>query len=132
MIKTGECFYKEEEKELQKIKESINKKEYKLGGIDEFLCDYEDENRMIEKGIEIIPVFVETIDREEHRWYDVETNVYKFYLSTAEEKRIELGYLAITEVGEIKSETMGYEDCFVSLKADNVRKIIKETFEIVK
>ena len=41
-----------------------------------------------------------------------------------------LGHLAISEIGTIKSEAMGIEDCGVALEAFNVKKVIRESFKI--
>ena len=41
------------------------------------------------------------LDVEQHRWYEIATNVYK----------CEDGYVGISGVAELKSESMGFDDC---------------------
>lgn len=99
---------------INEIKDYINNHEfYDM----EDLCDELGENININ--------YIENLDSEEHRWFTVETNVYEFM-----EGIKSLGYLAISEVGTIKSEAMGIEDCGVTLEASNVKKVIRESFEI--
>lgn len=69
--------------------------------------------------------YIENLDRDEHRWYVMETNVYEFIEGTES-----LGYLAISEVGTLKSEMMARADCGVTMEAYNVKKIVRESFEI--
>lgn len=71
--------------------------------------------------------FKETIDTDEHRWYVIETNVYEFF---DESKGESLGFLAIDEVGILKSESMYIEDCGHKLKAYNAKEIVKTTYQI--
>lgn len=70
--------------------------------------------------------YIENFDRDEHRWYVMETNIYEF-IEGAES----LGYLAISEVSTIKSEIMTREDCGVTMEAYPVRRVLKESFEII-
>lgn len=86
---------------------------------------YDMEDLCEELGGNIDTKYIENLDSEEHRWFTVETNVYEFM-----EGIKSLGYLAINEVGTIKSEAMGIEDCGVALEASNVKKVIRESFEI--
>lgn len=69
----------------------------------------------------------ENIYSDEHRWYTIETNVYEFFKNDES-----IGFLAVDEVGTLKSESMGYGDCFVEVVAYNVREIVKKSFEILK
>lgn len=53
------------------------------------------------------------LNSDSHRWYIVETNVYK----------LEDGYLGISGVSELKSEAMGYGDCFYDSTAQEYEEI---------
>lgn len=99
---------------INEIKDYINNHEF-----------YDMEDLCDELGGNIDTKYIENLDSEEHRWFTVETNVYEFMEGVKS-----LGYLAISEVGTIKSEAMGIEDCGVTLEASNVKKVIRESFEI--
>ena len=99
---------------INEIKDYINSHDF-----------YDMEDLCDELGGNIDTKYIENLDSEEHRWFTVETNVYEFMEGVKS-----LGYLAISEVGTIKSETMGIEDCGVALEASNVKKVIRESFEI--
>ena len=104
---------------INDVKNYINKAEF-YGDFDEFdLSEFENLNLK----------FKETIDTDEHRWYILELNVYEFFNSESNES---IGFLAIEEVGTLKSEYMSVEDCYVKLRAYNVKEVIKKTYEIVK
>lgn len=105
------------------IKELVNKhnNEYKYGIMDNLLDEYYDE---IKKN-KISWKHKETLNNEEHRWFTIETNVYEFFKDNES-----LGFLAINEVGMLKSESMSYEDCFVEINAYNVKEVVKKSFEI--
>lgn len=110
---------------LNDIKELINKykNEYKYGNLDNLFDEIYEE---IKKN-EITWEYKETLSNEEHRWYTIETNVYEFFKG-----KESLGFLAVEEVGMLKSESMRYEDCYVSVEAYNVKEIVKKSFEIIK
>ncbi len=100
---------------INEIKDYINSHEF-----------YDIEDLLYEEFGENIDMnYIENLDSDEHRWFTVETNVYEFM-----EGSKSLGYLAISAVGTIKSEMMGVEDCGVTLEASNVKKVIRESFEI--
>ncbi len=99
---------------INEIKDYINSHEF-----------YDMEDLFDELGGNISTNYIENLNSEEHRWFTIETNVYEFMEGTKS-----LGYLAISEVGTIKSEMMGIEDCGVELEAYNVKKIVRESFEI--
>ena len=99
---------------INEIKDYINSHDF-----------YDMEDLCDELGGNINTNYIENLDSEEHRWFTVETNVYEFM-----EGSKSLGYLAISKVGTIKSEAMGIEDCGVALVASNVKKIVRESFEI--
>lgn len=103
---------------INEIKDLINNAKYE-GSLEYFLEENEElEDMQIE--------FIETLSSEEHRWFTIETNVYKF-----SKNNLEIGVLAINEIGTIKSEMMGYEDCGIELEAMNVKEIIKKSYEII-
>lgn len=111
----SDYFMKEEgSMTINEIKDYINSHEF-----------YDMEDLCEELGENIDTNYIENLDSEEHRWFTVETNVYEFM-----EGSKSLGYLAISEVGTIKSEAMSIEDCGVALEASNVKKVIRESFEI--
>ena len=99
---------------INEIKDYINSHDF-----------YDMEDLCDELGGNINTKYIENRDSDEHRWFTVETNVYEFMEGTKS-----LGYLAISELGTIKSEMMGIEDCGVALVAYNVKKIVRESFEI--
>ena len=99
---------------INEIKDYINSHEF-----------YDMEDLCDELGENIDANYIENLNSEEHRWFTIKTNVYEFM-----EGNKSLGYLAISEVGTIKSEMMGIEDCGVVLVAYNVKKIVRESFEI--
>lgn len=99
---------------INEIKDYINNHEF-----------YDMEDLCDELGENIDTNYIETLNSEEHRWFTIKTNVYEFI-----EGSKSLGYLAISEVGTIKSEAMSMEDCGVVLEAYNVKKIVRESFEI--
>lgn len=113
----SDYFMKEEDSmTINEIKDYINSHEfYNM----EDLCD--------ELGGNINTSYIENLDSEEHRWFTVETNIYEFM-----EGAKSLGYLAISEIGTIKSEMMGAVDCGVTLEAFNVKKVIRESFEVIE
>ena len=101
---------------INQIKDYINNHEfYDM----EDLCDELGENINIK--------YIENLDSDEHRWFTVETNVYEFM-----EGAKSLGYLAISEIGTIKSEMMTRADCGVTLEAFNVKKVIRESFQVIE
>lgn len=99
---------------INEIKDYINSHEF-----------YDMEDLCEELGENIDINYIENLDSDEHRWFTIEMNVYEFM-----EGSKSLGYLAISEVGTIKSEMMGIEDCGVGLIAYNVKKIVRESFKI--
>lgn len=110
---------------INEIKDLINKykDEYEYGIMDNILDEHYDmlkENNINWK-------HKETINNEEHRWFTIETNVYEFFKNNES-----IGFLAVDEVGMLKSESMCYEDCYVEVEAYNVKEVVKKTFEIVK
>lgn len=70
--------------------------------------------------------YVECLASEEHRWYIISADVYK-----VKYKGEAIGYLALTGVETLKSEAMSVKDCYVAVTASNVKKVIKESFEII-
>lgn len=111
---------------INDIKELINKfkKVYQYGLMDNVL-DEEYSEEIKENKLRW--VHKETISVDEHRWYTVEVNVYEFFKNDKS-----LGFLAVEEVGMLKSESMAYEDCFVSVEAYNVKEIVKKSYKIVR
>lgn len=99
---------------INEIKDYINNHEF-----------YDMEDLCEKLGENIDTNYIENLESEGHRWFTVETNVYEFM-----EGSKSLGYLAIIEVGIIKSEAMDIKDCGVTLIAYNVKKVIKESFKI--
>lgn len=99
---------------INEIKDYINNHDF-----------YDMEDLCDELGGNIDINYIEHLDSEEHRWFTVGTDVYEFM-----EKSKSLGYLAISEIGTIKSEMMTREDCGVTLEAFNVKRVIRESFEI--
>lgn len=111
----SDCFMEEEDSmTINEIKDYINSHEF-----------YDIEDLCDELGENIDINYIENLDRDEHRWFTTEINVYEFI-----EGAKSLGYLAISEIGTIKSEMMGVEDCGVALEAYNVKRVIRESFEI--
>lgn len=104
---------------IEEIKNKINESKFE-GNLEGFIDEYYNEFKDIKFDL------VEKKYTDEHRWFCIDTNVYKF---TGDKS---LGYLAIEEVGVIKSEEMTRADCGVELKAYLVKKIMKESFEICK
>ena len=99
---------------INEIKDYINSHDF-----------YDMEDLCDELGGNIDTNYIENLDSDEHRWFTVETNVYEFMEGVKS-----LGYLAISEIGTIKSEMMTRADCGVTLEAFNVKKIISESFVI--
>lgn len=99
---------------INEIKDYINSHEF-----------YDMEDLCDELGENIDANYIENLNSAEHRWFTIKTNVYEFM-----EGNKSLGYLAISEVGTIKSEMMSIEDCGIELEAYNVKKIVRESFEI--
>ena len=111
----SDYFMKEEDgMTINEIKDYINNHDF-----------YDMEDLCDELGGNIDTNYIENLDSEEHRWFTVETNVYEFM-----EEAKSLGYLAISEIGTIKSEMMTRADCGVTLEASNVKKVIRESFKI--
>lgn len=111
----SDYFMKEENSmTINEIKDYINSHDF-----------YDMEDLCDELGGNIDANYIENLDSEEHRWFTVETNVYELMEGTKS-----LGYLAISELGTIKSEVMEAQDCGVTLEAFNVKKVIRESFEI--
>lgn len=106
---------------IEEIKNFINEKEY-YGDFESFFDDYYDDF----DNEEIDFILCETLKSDDHRWYQVDYNVYEFI-----KNRNSLGYLCIEEVGMLKSESMTRADCYYNIKAYNVKKVIKESFEII-
>ena len=108
---------------IDDIKNYINKHEYydtlESFIYEEFYDELKNENITYE--------YKENLGNYEHRWYIVGTNVYEFFKNGKS-----LGFLAINEVGTLKSEMMSRKDCYEKLIACNVKEIIKKSFEIVK
>ena len=101
---------------INEIKDYINNHEFY--DMEDFL-DEQDLSGKLETN------YIENLNRDEHRWFTTEINVYEFV-----EGSKSLGYLAISEVGTIKSEMMSIEDCGLELRAYNVKKIVRESFEV--
>lgn len=113
----SDYFMKEENSmTINEIKDYINSHDF-----------YDMEDLCDELGGNIDANYIENLDSEEHRWFTVETNVYELMEGTKS-----LGYLAISELGTIKSEIMGAQDCGVTLEAFNVKKVIRESFEVIE
>ena len=113
----SDCFMEEENSmTINEIKDYINSHDF-----------YDMEDLCDELGGNIDTNYIENLDSDEHRWFTVETNVYEFMEGTKS-----LGYLAISELGTIKSEMMGAVDCGVTLEAFNVKKVIRESFEVIE
>lgn len=104
---------------IEEIKKFINEKEY-YGDFENFFDDYYDDFDNINC------ILWETLKSDDHRWYQVDYNVYEFIKNGNT-----LGYLCIEEVGILKSESMTKADCYYNIKAYNVKKVIKESFEII-
>lgn len=105
---------------IKEIKKFINENGNYEGCLDNFIdAHYEDFKDIDFK-------YRETLDTEEHRWYIVSTIVYEVY-----KNNMMLGHLAINEVTTLKSESSSYEDLCIDIEAYEVKKIIKESFEIL-
>lgn len=86
------------------------------------LLDYMDyENLDIE--------MVENLEVEEYRWFTIELNVYKANFTDREEKQNY--YFGVYEVGMLKSEMMSLSDTGMDVEFVPVKKIIKESFEVI-
>lgn len=106
---------------INEIKEFINNNGNSEGCLDNFIDEHYDEFEDIEFK------YIETLETDEHRWYIISTNVYEVFKNNTT-----LGYLAISEVTTLKSESSSYEDLCIDIEAYEVKKIIKESFEISK
>ena len=106
---------------IKEIKEFINTNGNSEGCLDNFIDEHYEEFE------EIDFKYLETIETDEHRWYVISINVYEVYRND-----MLLGYLAIKEVTILKSESSSYSDLFVDVEAYEVKKIVKESFEIIK
>ena len=69
---------------------------------------------------------IETIDSDEQRWYVIDTDVNEI----SKDGEV-IGYLAVEEVGMLKSESMSVSDCEVQVRAYNVKEILKKSYVIV-
>lgn len=106
---------------LEEIKDFINETEF-YSDFEDFMDEYGDNE--IFKDIDV--KFVKNIDRDEHRWYFINTNVYTFTQNGEN-----IGNLAICEVGSLKSETMTREDAYVDIEAYLCKKIQITDYEII-
>ena len=104
---------------LEEIKNFINQKEF-YGDFEEFYDEFYEDLEDIEFG------YIETLKSDDHRWFQVDYNVYEIV-----KDKNSFGFLCLEEVGTLKSETMTREDCYYNIKAYNVKKVIKESFEII-
>lgn len=106
---------------LEEIKDFINETEF-YSDFEDFIDEYGDNE--IFKDIDV--KFVKNVDSDEHRWYFINTNVYKFT-----QHGEDIGNLAICEVGSLKSETMTREDAYVDIKAYLCKKVQITSYEII-
>ena len=104
---------------IKEIKEFINSNGNYEGDLDNFLDEHNELDDFKFK-------YVDTLENDEHRWYILSTNVYEVYKENAL-----LGNLAICEVMSIKSESTCMSDLCIDIEAYEVRKIVKESFEII-
>ena len=104
---------------LEEIKNFINQKEF-YGDFEEFYDEFYEDLEDIEFG------YIETLKSDDHRWFQVDYNVYEIV-----KDKNSLGFLCLEEVGILKSESMTKADCYYNIKAYNVKKVIKESFEII-
>lgn len=104
------------------MKVDINTIKNYINGLDK-CYDFEDAD--FSKFGEILFAWKETINSEEHRWYDIDTDVYEVL-----KDGVSLGYLAIEQVGTLKSEEMDLSDCGEKVVAHNVREIVKTSYVI--
>lgn len=106
---------------VKEIKDFINNNKNSEGCLENFIDEHYEEFK------DINFKYVETLDNEEHRWYIISTIVYEVL-----KNNISLGYIAISEVTTLKSESTSYSDLFIDVEAYEVKKILKESFEIVE
>ena len=106
---------------IKEIKEFINTNGNSEGCLENFIDEHYEEFEEIDFN------YVETLETDERRWYIISTVVYEVY-----KNNMLLGYLAINEVTTLKSESSSYSDLFVDVEAYEVKKIVKESFEIIK
>ena len=106
---------------IKEIKDFINENGNNEGCLDNFIDEHYEDFKDIDFK------YRETLDIEEHRWYIMSTIVYEVFKNNTT-----LGYLAISEVTTLKSESSSYEDLYIDIEAYEVKKIIKESFEISK
>ena len=104
---------------IKEIKEFINNNGNYEGCLENFIDEHYEDFKDIDFK------YRETLDTDEHRWYIISTQVYEVY-----KNNMLLGYLAISEVTTLKSESSSYADLCVDIEAYQVKKIVKESFEI--
>lgn len=106
---------------IKEIKDFINNNSDCEGCLENFIDKY---NTALEN---IDFKYVETLDSDEHRWYIISTVIYEVIKDNNS-----LGYIGISEVTTLKSETSSYEDLYIDIEAFEVKKVLKESFEIIK
>ena len=108
-------------KSIKEIKDFINENGNSEGCLENFIDEHYEEFKNIDFR------YLETLETDEHRWYILSTIVYEVF-----KDNMALGYLAINEVTTLKSESTSYSDLFIDVTAYEVKKIVKESFEILK
>lgn len=109
------------------MKEIIEKfNQYKvLGDFEDFIEKNNEELKDIFAEYEFKRV--RNLDTDEHRWYCVDTNVYEVRKKSTSEK---IGNFACDEVGTIKSEMMGSDDCGIETTFYEVEEIQELSYKI--
>lgn len=87
------------------------------------ICDIEDTyeypelNELVDK-LE----YIESIERDEHRWYVLALNAYKVSLDGADY------FVGVWEVETLKSECMSVNDCGIKLDFFEMKEVITTTY----
>ena len=111
--------------DINDIKNAINKySEEELSSLDIVLNGHYYDEEIFQKFDYRI---MKRLTHEEYRWYTLETNVYEF---TEKDGKV-IGYLAIEEVGKLKSKSMDMIYCGVKVNAYNVKTIMEPTYQVI-
>ena len=115
--------------DINDIKNAINSyREEKLGDFDTVREKHYCDNDVFAK---INKKLVATLNIREHHDYTLGTNIYEFREDSFWNEGRLIGYLAIEEVGTLKSESMDMIYCGVKVKAYNVKTIMEPTYQVI-
>lgn len=109
--------------DIEEIIDFINKK-----AVDKYQGTFENflgENKEL-NNYKFTPITI--IEEESHRWFNTGVGVY--FVRGID--NLPIGYIGILEVTELKSESMGIEDCFIDIEAYKVNEILVRSFKIVE